>query len=81
VAPAATGLTAEPVAGADGWVLRLSTERPALSVQIDCDGDGRPADNGFHLVPGFPREVPLPGCSGRPRGAVGALNHDFLLRF
>jgi beta-mannosidase len=81
VTPAATGLNAEPVAGPDGWVLRLSTERPAFSIQIDCDGDGRPADNGFHLVPGFPREVPLPGCSGRPRGAVGALNNDFLLRF
>ncbi|WP_449409839.1 glycosyl hydrolase 2 galactose-binding domain-containing protein [Methylobacterium komagatae] len=74
VTPVETGLSAEIAEGPDGWGLRLSTERPALNVQIDLEGQGRPADNGFHLLPGYPRRIALTGLSRRPEGCVRALN-------
>lgn len=80
VTPQATGLAAELVEDAEGWSLHLSTTRPALSVQIDLEGEGRPAENGFHLVPGLPRRIPLLGLAGRPHGTVRALNDDALVR-
>ncbi|MFC6788206.1 glycoside hydrolase family 2 protein [Methylobacterium komagatae] len=74
VTPVETGLSAEIANGPDGWVLHLATERPALGVQIDLEGQGRPADNGFHLLPGYPRRIALIGLSRRPEGRVRALN-------
>ncbi len=80
VSPQATGLTAELVEGPDGWQLHLATVRPALGIQIDLEGQGRPAENGFHLVPGLPRQIRFLGLSARPRGSVCALNDDILVR-
>ncbi len=59
VEPTSLGLTAALREESGGWTLRVSTERPAFSVAIDLAGDGRPADNHFHLVPGFARDIPL----------------------
>lgn len=81
VRPAATGLAAD-LTEADGrWNLVLSAERPTLGVHIDLQGEGRPAENGFHLMPGCPRTVTLPGRTRRPQGVVRALNHDSSVRF
>ncbi|MCJ2015487.1 glycosyl hydrolase 2 galactose-binding domain-containing protein [Methylobacterium sp. J-076] len=81
VTPGPTGLSADLLQGPGGWTLRVSAARPALSVQIDLEGEGRPAENGFHLVPGLPRTVPLLGGDGRPRGTARALNDDGSVRF
>ncbi len=81
VAPTALGLIADLSEAEGGFVLRLSTERPALGVAIDLEGNGRPTDNHFHLVPGFARSIPLVGTQGRPGGTVTALNGGDLLRF
>lgn len=80
VTPEATGLAVEPVEGPEGWSLLLTAARPALGVQIDLEGQGWPAENGFHLVPGLPRRITLLGLSGRPQGSVRALNDDALVR-
>lgn len=81
IAPEATGLTAELAEGHEGWILNLSTARPALAVHIDLAGQGRPAENGFHLVPRQPRRILLLGLAGRPQGSVRALNDDDAVRF
>ena len=81
VEPVPLGLNATLSEGPGGWALRVSTERPALSVAIDIEGEGRPGDNHFHLVPGFVRDIPLGGTQGRPGGTVAALNGDAPVRF
>ncbi len=80
MAPDSTGLAAELAEGPEGWSLHLSTARPALGVQIDLEGQGRPAENGFHLMPGLPRRISLIGLAGRPLGTVRALNDDAVVR-
>ena len=80
VTPVATGLAADLAEGPDGWSLMLTTARPALSVQIDLEESGRPAENGFHLVPHLPRRIALLGLPGRPKGTVRALNDDAVVR-
>jgi len=80
VAPDSTALAAELAEGPEGWSLHLSTARPALGVQIDLEGRGRPAENGFHLMPRLPRRIALIGPAGRPQGTVRALNDDIVVR-
>ena len=81
VTPGPTGLSAELIQDVQGWNLELSTARPALGVHIDIEGNGRPSDNGFHLVPDLPRRIALTGTDLPPRGTVRALNDDIWLRF
>lgn len=78
--PGGTGLSAELTRDGQGWALTLSATRPAFGIQIDLEGGGRPADNGFHLVPDLPRKVALIGADP-PQGTVRALNDDAWLRF
>lgn len=80
VTPGPTGLAAELVRDLEGWNLHLTALRPAICVQIDLEGEGRPADNGFHLVPGLPRRIRLLETERPPRGSVRALNDDGWLR-
>ncbi|SCX09217.1 hypothetical protein DSM25558_1235 [Agrobacterium sp. DSM 25558] len=66
------------------WILHVTTDRFAHSVQIDADGF-RPADDGFHLSPGAGRHVELiPFGSAKteiPRGEIRMLGNAQLFRF
>ncbi|MCW5747027.1 MAG: glycoside hydrolase family 2 protein [Alphaproteobacteria bacterium] len=77
-------LSAELVAQADGWALRLRSRRCAQSVHVE-DERFRADDEWFHLAPGIERVVRLvarEGASGAvPDGEVYALNGLSPVRF
>ncbi len=80
-APREIGLSAELVEGGTGAALRIATDHHALSVHIGLDGEGRPADNWFHLAPGSERLIALHATAGRPSGTVRAVNGTETVRF
>ncbi|RXT54644.1 hypothetical protein B6S44_13495 [Bosea sp. Tri-44] len=70
------GLVAQLKREGDDWMLMLSTQRLAQSVEI-IDHGWRPERNWFHLAPGELRRVRLlqrEGASGAPTGEVRAVN-------
>ena len=77
---AAVGLLAEPVTTEAGPGLRISSERLALSLQVQAPG-GRPTDSYFHLAPGTGRVIAFPGSARLPRGRVRAINSDESVEF
>ncbi|AWN52797.1 beta-mannosidase [Methylobacterium sp. 17Sr1-1] len=79
--PREIGLCAALVEDRDDLVLRVAAERHALSVHVALDGEGRPADNWFHLAPGGERHLRLTGTAGRPSGVVRAVNGSEVVRF
>ena len=71
---AGPGLAAELVGDASGWALRLNAARLAPCILIE-DPHHRAIDEGFALLPGEQRDVPLVAvgrASGPPRGHVFA---------
>ena len=71
------GLAAEVVPSGTGFALSVHAERFARFVTID-DAQFIAADQGFCLVPGERRIVPLSsaGADARPAGVVAALNSN-----
>ena len=72
------GLAAAPVHEGGEWWLALSCRRLAQSLRLDVPGYD-PADDWFHLAPGFDRRVrltPRDGIAAAPHGTVSALNGE-----
>jgi beta-mannosidase len=68
----------------NGWFLKLSANRPALSLHVD-DPHFRPDDNWFHLAPGGERRVRLLPRTGaaeaKPDGEIRILNGSQVFRY
>jgi beta-mannosidase len=78
-------IRAEPEREGNDWFLKLSANRPALSLHID-DPHFRAEDNWFHLAPASEQRVRLlPRTSGaaetKPDGEIRILNGSQVIRY